>query len=33
MSEMTSEMMKILSNKEVIQVNPGPLGVQGRKIL
>ncbi|XP_025802327.1 alpha-galactosidase 3 isoform X2 [Panicum hallii] len=30
---MTSETMKILSNKEVIQVNQDPLGVQGRKIL
>ncbi|PWZ14647.1 Alpha-galactosidase 3 [Zea mays] len=30
---MTSETMEILSNKEVIQVNQDPLGVQGRKIL
>ncbi|ONM18898.1 Alpha-galactosidase 3 [Zea mays] len=30
---MTSETMEILSNKEVIQVNKDPLGVQGRKIL
>ncbi|OEL23694.1 Alpha-galactosidase 3 [Dichanthelium oligosanthes] len=30
---MTSETLEILSNKEVIQVNQDPLGVQGRKIL
>uniref|UniRef100_A0A804PLF1 Alpha-galactosidase n=1 Tax=Zea mays TaxID=4577 RepID=A0A804PLF1_MAIZE len=30
---MTSETMEILSNKEVIQVNQDPLGVQGRKNL
>ncbi|ONM27340.1 Alpha-galactosidase 3 [Zea mays] len=31
--QMNSETMEILSNKEVIQVNQDPLGVQGRKIL
>ncbi|GJN33425.1 hypothetical protein PR202_gb22023 [Eleusine coracana subsp. coracana] len=30
---MTSETLEILSNKEVIQVNQDPLGVQGRRIL
>ncbi|XP_037475779.1 alpha-galactosidase 3-like isoform X2 [Triticum dicoccoides] len=30
---MTSETIEILSNKEVIQVNQDPLGVQGRRIL
>uniref|UniRef100_A0A0D3GUZ2 Alpha-galactosidase n=1 Tax=Oryza barthii TaxID=65489 RepID=A0A0D3GUZ2_9ORYZ len=30
---MTKETMEILSNKEVIQVNQDPLGVQGRRIL
>ncbi|RCV14516.1 hypothetical protein SETIT_2G432600v2 [Setaria italica] len=30
---LTSETLEILSNKEVIQVNQDPLGVQGRRIL